>query len=314
MAIKEIPINYKVYYKLMRDRASKKISELKDYITTNTDKLKEDHNKILNNKDLIKSICKVDITNYDEFTNNEYSTGTFLKVAKGLFTNRSNNYELVSDLFDLYSFAINQRKLYEAKHNLSIQEKLYNTSLKDYNKILKDFYTEVHKRLILNGEGYTFEQGLGWICINRCILRHSKKVLDYAATKKREKELKAAGKRIYNKEEEAWCKRNGIEYKAEDKRVFRKDEYCYEVPLIDSKIKDGRKLKLTLGDYRHTSIRGKTNDELLKQCNNNTENICELPIDLRTKITLCDKADKILYTKFIRNENQESITYGKTNR
>ena len=49
-------------------------------------------------------------------------------------------------------------------------------------------------------------------------------------------------------------------------------------------------------------------------CNGNTTKICELPLDLKTKVTLCDKADKILYTKFIRNENQKPITFGKTNR
>ena len=49
-------------------------------------------------------------------------------------------------------------------------------------------------------------------------------------------------------------------------------------------------------------------------CNGDINKICELPLDLKTKVTLCDKADKILYTKFIRNENQKPITFVKTNR
>ena len=49
-------------------------------------------------------------------------------------------------------------------------------------------------------------------------------------------------------------------------------------------------------------------------CNGDTKKICELPLDLKTKVTLCDKADKILYTKFIRNEAQKPITFSKTNR
>ena len=79
------------------------------------------------------------------------------------------------------------------------------------------------------------------------------------------------------------------------------------------KLPNGTKLKLQIGDYRHSSIRGKSNDELIAQCNSNTERICNLPIDLKTKLTLCDKADKILYTKFIRNETQTSVTFTKVN-
>ena len=104
------------------------------------------------------------------------------------------------------------------------------------------------------------------------------------------------------------------EYKAKDKRVFVCNEYCYQIPLIDCKISGGSTFKLEIGDYRHRSLRGKTNDELIELCNNNTSKICELAIDLKTKVTLCDKVDKILYTKFIRNEAQKPITFVKTNR
>lgn len=92
------------------------------------------------------------------------------------------------------------------------------------------------------------------------------------------------------------------------------NEYCYEIPLIASKMPNGNKLKLEISDYRHASLRGNTNDQLIELCNNDITKICELPIDLKTKVTLCDKTDKILYTKFIRNEGQQSINTPKANR
>lgn len=305
MAVKDVPISYKTYFKLMKERTYKEIKELNNYIEITTNDLDKKHKDISNNIELYKNLCNVDITKYNEFVNNKYSTGNFLKLAKGLFTNRSNNYELVSDLFDLYSFANTQKKLYEAKNKLKFKEKLNNITLKEYNNILRTFYTEVHKQLILEGNGYAFYGRLGWICINRCVIKNKKKLIDFAATKQREKELKAQGKRIYNKEEADWCKRNGIEYKAEDKRVYKNAEYCYEVPLISCKLPNGTLLKLEVSDYRHTSIRGKTNNDLLKECNNDIRKICELPVDIKTKVNLCDSVDKILYTKFIRNEAQK---------
>ena len=49
-------------------------------------------------------------------------------------------------------------------------------------------------------------------------------------------------------------------------------------------------------------------------CNNDINKICNLPIDVRTKLNLCLKVDDTLYTKFIRNENQKPIAAGKADR
>ena len=144
------------------------------------------------------------------------------------------------------------------------------------------------------------------------MITKSKPKLNYSATKKKKEELIKEGKRIYNDIERKWCQSNGIEYKAEDYRVFMKKEYCYEIPLIGCKLPDGSKYKLTISDYRHNSMRNKSNEDLIKECNNDINKICELPIDLKTKLTLCDTVDKTLYIKFIRNETQQPSTTPKT--
>ena len=314
MGIKETPTNFRVYYKSM--------------ITANTRKKKEAveaYNKLCAQEKVkyeeVKSRVADYITNfhvdlmvYDEFINNKYSDGKFLKLTKGMFINRSNNYELDIDLYDLFTLARQQFEISNLEHNIEFINKLLSLTLKQYTEILRVYYTEVHKKLILEGGGYNISNGIGWICVNRCVIKRRRPRIDYAATKKREAELKAAGKRLYNKEEAEWCKRNGIPYEAEDKRVYMNNEYCYEIPLISSKMPNGHKLKLEISDYRHSSLRGNTNDQLIERCNNDITKICELPIDLKTKLTLCDKTDKILYTKFIRNEGQQSINTPKANR
>lgn len=313
MAIKETPINIKQYYKLMKDRTSKLLEET----IAKADNIEKDlcskHKELNNNIDKYLTHFDVDLKKYKEFVDNCYDSGTLLRVAKGLFLNRHNNYELVADLYDLYSYSRSQKELYDLKKEIRKYDTLLDLTISEYTSILRTYYTEVHKQLIVNGFGYAFGEGIGWICINRCLIKKVKPVLDYAATKKREQELIAQGKRIYNKEEAAWCLRNGIEYIAEDKRVYRKDEYCYEIPLIHSKCKNGTNLKLEISDYRHTSVRGKTNEDLIQECKGDLNKICDLQIDLKTKLTLCDKADKMLYTKFIRNEDQTSITFTKVN-
>lgn len=314
MAIKEVPTNFRVYYKLFIEDNKQKLE--------NTLKQKEDleesvrikHINISSWKDIYEKEFDIKLDSYNEFINNRYDTGKFYKVTKGLLINKQNNYELIADLFNLFDLADTQKQLYDCIQRIDFYKKCIKLTLKEYTEILRVYYTEVHKKLVLEGQGYAFSNGIGWICVNRCLFDKRRPMLDYAATKKREKELKSQGERIYDKEEAEWCARNGLEYNAKDKRVFICNEYCYQIPLIDCRLPGSNNLKLEIGDYRHKNLRGKSNDEIIKMCNGDIKKICELPLDLKTKVTLCDKADKILYTKFIRNENQKPITFGKTNR
>ncbi len=314
MAIKEVPVNFRVYYKLfIRDNKQK----LEDTLKQKEDleeSIRIKHSNVSAWKDVYEKEFGINLDAYIEFQNNKYTTGRFYKVAKGLLINKQNNYELIADLFNLFDLADTQKQIYDCVQRIAFYKKCINLTLKEYTEILRVYYTEVHKKLILEGQGYAFSNGIGWICVNRCVFDRRHPMLDYAATKKKEKELREKGERIYDKEEAEWCARNGIEYDGKDKRVFVCNEYCYQIPLIDCKLPGSNNLKLEIGDYRHRTLRGKSNDDIIKMCNGDTKKICELPLDLKTKVTLCDKADKILYTKFIRNENQKPITFGKTNR
>lgn len=311
MGIKETPTNIKVYYNSMKEAITRKHKETVEAFDSLKLLMSSNYEEIKSNIDIYKKDFKVDLTDYPEFIEDKYIDGTFLKVAKGMFINRKNNYKLVADLFNLYNYAKKQKEKQDLIHQIELYEKLLQLSLKDYTNILRIYMTQVHKKMILDGEGYVFGENIGWICINRCLIGKHKPKLDYAATKKKKEEFIKAGKRIYNQEEAEWCKHNGIEYKAEDYRVFIDKEYCYEIPLLGCKLPDGTKYKLDIADYRHTSVRGKSNDELIKECDNDTNKICELQVDLKTKLTMCDKTDKILYTKFIRNEAQQPSTTPK---
>lgn len=311
MGIKETPINIKVYYSNMRTAIAVKHKEAIKRFDALSTLMSATYKDIKSCINIYKNNFKVDLNNYAEFVDDKYIDGTFLKVSKGMFINRNNNYQLVADLFNLYNYAKQQKEKYDLAKQIELYEKVLQLTLKEYTELFRIYMTEVHKKLILEGGGYVFGENIGWICINRCILVKARPKLDYIATKKKKEELIAAGKRLYNQEEADWCKRNGIEYKAEDYRVFINKEYCYEIPLLGCKLPEGTKFKLDIADYRHTSVRGKTNDDLIAECKGNLDKICELQVDLKTKLTMCDKTDKMLYTKFIRNETQQPSTTPK---
>lgn len=314
VGITEKPTNFRVYYKSMITAYTQKKEEANSIL--------EDLNKNLS--DLYEIVCKdfdvnkkeypINLDDYLEFRNNKYEDGKLLRVTKGILLNRKGNYELIGRNFDVYRLAKIQKEIHDIEKDIVLYDKVLSLNMREYNNLLKTFYTKVQEKLIIDGLGYVFEGMMGWLCINRCKPINLRPHIDYKATKEREAKLKAEGKRIYNKEEAEWCERNGIDYKAEDKRVFLNPEYLYEFALIGCKLKDGSDIKFQTSDYRGVSVRGKSNNDILIESGGDKYKICDYDIDVRTKLTICLEADKMLYAKFIRNEDQTPSVNRKTNR
>ena len=121
------------------------------------------------------------------------------------------------------------------------------------------------------------------------------------------------GKRLWNKDEADYAKVVGADYNGVDYRVFLNKDVCYEIPLINCRINGREKYRLT-PTFARRHIKGKTNEQLIAECNNDLNKICELPVDIMFKLKLCLETDNILYLNFIRNEAQQSAHTPKANR
>lgn len=306
IGIKETPTNFRVYYTSMKNAYTQKRDDAVKLLEELNKKVEDLHETVYKDFIINKENYSINLDNYSEFKTNKYNNGEFLRVAKGIFVNRDGNYELIGRNFDIYNLAKTQKDIVDTNKNIEFCNKLLNLTLKEYNNLLKLYYTEVQKKLILDGYGYVFSGMTGWICINRCHITKRKPHIDFKATKERKAKLLAEGKKLYNKEEAEWCKANGIEYKAEDGRVYQNIEYIYEIPLLNCKLPDGESIKFKTSDYRGANIRGKRNEDLFKEANGDKNKICQIDVDIRTKLYLCLEADYTLYNKFIRNENQKA--------
>ena len=309
--IKETPTTYHDYYKSMRDRISRKKDEAQKVLDERRVSEFGLYNRIKEDTEGIAALG-IYLSNYKEFEENKYIDGKFYRdVNSKLVTGTE---WLTTRKVNLLSLVKLQKEIYELEKQIKYYDVLLNVSIKEYVNIIEKFYTEVHKQLILEGKGYAFEGRLGWICINRCHLVNKAPKLNSMATKKKKEQLLAEGKRLFNKEEAEWCKANGIEYDGVDYRVWLDSEYCYEIPLIGCTLTDGRKYKFTTTDYRNYKLRGKTNEQLIEECDNDVSKICDLKVDMRTKLNLCVKVDNGLYLKYIRNEGQKPLKDGKAHR
>ena len=306
--IKPMPVHIREYYKAMREAYTQKKDEALKEKEELISELEVLHSDILERyEEYLK--YKVNLSDYPEFINNEYNDGSFLRMAKGAYLNRQGKYELTSDLFTLLKFAKKQYRLYELNQNIETYNKILSIKTNDYVRYMREYFNVVHKKMILEGCAYHFGNSLGDVLINRVKYRSHRKAIDYKATKEKKAEIVANGGRIYNKEEAEWCERNGLEYKGEDGRVFLDSEYYYELILCNRRFKEAYSYEFTPQNYRAVEVRNKTNQQLIELAERDLNKICELPISLKIKLTLCNEVDKMLYTNFIRNENQTSYKH-----
>lgn len=311
--IKPMPVHIREYYKAMREAYTQKKDEAlkeREELISEVDVLQQDIEN--RHEDYLK--YKINLSDYPEFINNEYADGTFLKMCKGAYLNRQNDYTLTAELHSLLKLAEKQYRIYELKKQLDLFDKILSIKTNEYIRYMREYFNIVHKKMIIEGYAYHFGNGIGDVIINRVKVNAKRKSIDYKATKEKKAEILARGGRLYNKEEAEWCAKNGIDYKAEDGRVFLDSEYYYEVFMCNKHFTDARSFDFTPQDYRAVELRGKSNAKLIEECDNNLEKICELPIDMKSKLHMCVEVDKMLYTNFIRNESQTSYKYSEAGR
>lgn len=313
MEIKEDFVNYKAYYKKMkieyaelRDNLAKQKEELQPRIT-------ELYNNIKDDVEAYSKVTGIDLNNYEEFTSNRYINGALLRKIKNILLNNFDVYSTI-EMKELSEYANKQKEYSDADKKIHHYNKCLSLSLQQYYGLLQTYYFEVHRQMILEGKAYHFEGAIGYILINRCEVRKGRRATDFAKTKKRKEELEAQGIEVYDKAKAEFAKKHGLEYNAVKATVYQTDEAYYEVPLINSYVKDGRKLSFNVPHTIANSIKHKTYEELIESCDNDVNKICNLRVDIRKKAIMCMKVDKTLYRKYIRNENQRSYALTKAYR
>lgn len=315
MSIKETPTNFRIYEKLFKDRIDSKLEEYNEKYKNLIAVENKNYDDVKNNIKTYKKAFNINLSDYTEFNSNQYIDGTFTKMTKRAFvksSDSSSNYKY--DLIRLVKLGKQLEQIHELKEKILLLSKCKNINIREYNRYLNTYFNKVHEKLILNGAGYRLGKTLGWICFNRCKLVNPKPTLDFAKTKAKRAKILEAGGKPFNKVESDFCENIGIEYNAEDYRVFKTDEYVYEIAWVYPTIKNGTKLKFTCSDYRHFKFRGKSNNQIAEEFNNNIEEIAKLNLDVKTKLNICLNINPKLYIKYIRNENQQPITTTKINR
>lgn len=314
LGVKKTSVSSRRYYTSMKNTYTERKLQAEDKIKRLTEEIKSLRDTILESYNDNNELYKCDVTKFKEFNENKYVNGELYRTAKGILINKDGNFELVGAAYDLYKLADYQKTIHELEKELIRYNKLLSLGYYQYVELLRVFYNKVQEKMILEGCGYGVTN-VGWICINRCkYVDTKKKAVDFAATNKRKQELLEQGVKLYNRKEAEWCKAHGIEYTGVDYRVYQKVDAYYEIPLLGITVTGPFSLKFLPLDYTHPELRKLKYEGIKALCGGDVNKICKLDLDIRAKLQLCLDADKTLYTKFIRNENQKPYLITKIGR
>lgn len=271
--------------------------------------IKECRNKLLEYKNNLK------ITN-DEIEKIKYNIDNIIIKIKDIFNLKADKIycddNLKKNLLKYLEIAIEEDKPYiiqYLKYNeliknklkyerlIKIKEQEINLNFNSYREYVNRYYMEVHKQ-ILNGFSYKFNGNIGQMLIIRCKNRNKTKIINYRETNKTKELFKKENKKIYPiaiinkmiKEGKDVSDINYIKYKYE--------EYFYVLKFIPSSDLKGE-IIFKQNRYTNPKYRGYSHQELVEKYIDKEDDIYNMQIDLRSKISLMSIFNPNIYTKFI---------------
>ena len=187
---------------------------------------------------------------------------------------------------------------------LNIANKKQNLSFSDYRQYVVTYYAKVHK-FLLQGKAYRYNAGIGTLYVDRTQIKGEGKKIDFHKTKLRKEELLKQGVKLYNKQDAEKALFLGLPYDGVDYRVWLRAPAYYSLKFIHSKYFK-KEYDFIPVSYIHQKYRDYNQDQLAFEICENDEDIYNLQIDLRTKITIYLKRNPERYINFIRDYNNET--------
>lgn len=218
------------YYQEYKNQINKRIIETDKLIDELNNTIDDYHKDITDNKEYIATILNIDLNKYIEY---KYKTFDYGKALYGIAHNR---YKLDknSSIQDDGKYSNTAKTIMDyctAIHNLHKNKVLKDKLLKadaigkrEFNTRICRYYNKVVERLILR-DAYKFSYGIGDFCIEHISIDRDKvePILNFAATRKRKKELEDAGIEVFNQAKYDWHKARNIPYKGVDYRIYIED-------------------------------------------------------------------------------------------
>lgn len=224
--------------------------------------------------------------------------------------------ELNKLLIQLKRYCVTLEQEYKYKTLIRYAHKRRLLNYSDYIVYVRKFYRELQRHL-LNGEGVRFSNGLGILRFDYTKITGNgrlKFMIDSRQTRLNKEELIRRGLNPYDKKVDAFCKENNIPYDGRAYVVYTDRDFFYQLKFRNGAVWRGGLLEFQPANYVHLLYKGMSFDEIAEKYCNSFEDIVNLQVDVKTKLSLLLRRYPTYYLKFLRNEKKPAYEYRKNNR
>lgn len=309
----KVAITIREHYLDYINSSNEVIDTYKEKISIIAAQRDELYNFIDEHKQQLLTDYDIDLLKYkSEWEEKKYSNSNLYKIVDKIFKSDDKSSSRIV-LLQLNKYLMMLKKEDEYNKLIKIAAKRFNVNGKQFKAYIKKYYTQVHK-ITLEGFGYRFSNKLGILLISfwKNPIDDKKHPVDFYASKCAKEKLIEQGLKPYSPTEAKKYAEMGIPYDGVEYRKYRDDAYFYDMRIYDSFKKDFiSKPAFKKIEYISYKYKGLTYKEIADKYVNSMEDIYNLDVSLKNKISIMNIKYPNNYIKFIRTTNGEKFRRNK---
>lgn len=297
-------ITFKDYYHKFIENSKSEVARLNNEIIAIDAVIDRLYQYLIPRREEIHNQFGLTLDRYIEFKNKEFNPELALyKKVRYIYNKRLKDYN-ERDLNNLLSFTQALIKKNEIQTKLDIANEKVNMTYNKYQEYVFEYYNKVQS-ILLMGDAYKFNNGIGLISINRFKISKRPVRIDIKETNNNYKKIISEGKTPYDEAMAKWCEEHGYEYDGVKYKVNRVVDHVYRIYINETDKKYKCKMSFWSANYINAKYRKNTYKEIADTYCKTLEDIFRLQVSIDIKLKLLLIKFPGYFVNFVRDVNKQ---------
>lgn len=297
-------ITFKDYYHKFIENSKSEVAKLNNEIIAINAVIDRLHQCIIPRREDIRTNYGLTLDRYIEFKTKEYNPELALYKRVRYLYNKQNQNNNDRDLNNLLNYIQALAKKNEIKVKLEYATEKVNMTYNKYQEYVFEYYNKVQSVLLM-GDAYKFNNGIGSISINRFKISKRPVRIDIKETNNNYKKIIAEGKTPYDEAMAKWCKEHGYEYDGVKYKVNKVVDHVYRIYINETDKRYKCKMSFWSANYINAKYRKNTYQEIADAYCKTLEDIFRLQVSIDIKLKLLLIKFPGYFVNFVRDVNKQ---------
>ena len=297
-------ITFKDYYHKFIENSKSEVARLNNEIIAINAVIDRFHQCLIPRREDIRTNYGLTLDRYIEFKTKEYNPELALYKRVRYLYNKRNQDNNDIDLSNLLNYTQALAKKNEIKVKLELATEKVNMTYNKYQEYVFEYYNKVQS-ILLMGDAYKFNNGIGSISINRFKVTKRPIRIDIKETNNNYKKIIAEGKTPYDEAMAEWCEEHGYEYDGVKYKVNRIVNHVYRIYINETDKRYKCKMSFWSANYINSKYRKNTYQEIADTYCKTLEDIFRLQVSVDIKLKLLLIKFPGYFVNFVRDVNKQ---------